>query len=493
MCGIEGLIGYRNITVDACNGLHALNRRGDEWAGFICYYTLEQKMGEPIKDAGLASEVAQKYHVYELEYCAMLGHARYPTSGGTTTEDKIRDAQPLKHPDIDLAVAHNGQVHNLLSHAEEYGTSAFKTGCDAEHLLLELGRQFQERDYNKKRNPESFFQDVVLPSVNEVYNRVHGGYAAVFLTNQGIVAFKDPNGVKPLSYGVKEEGWKQRIHMFASETVAFHFRGDFQATRELYGGQVMFVSFDGEVFSRQLRFEPQTPCGFEPAYIMDASSDWMGEKVFRIREQLGHFMAAKWPQYQNKLDRIMAVPHSPIPAAHAMAYDWHIMKGGIIALERGRSFLKSTTDGRRKTARDKFFCEKTSHNGKRIGDIEDSVVRGNTMKELIIMQREVGAAEVHVFSYWPLFSHCCPNGLDVVDEKELLANLCDRDEGKMADYLGADSFHALDIEELIQAGLRRPIAQLCVGCVSGTYPNDKGTINQYFDFRINHRKEGGLT
>lgn len=494
MCGIIGAVGYRPVTLDILNAAHAINRRGEDASGFIGFNTEQRSLDEAIKTKGLVQELVMKTDVAGRDYRSGLCQVRYPTSGSTLVEHAIRDAQPLRHPDIELAAAHNGQIHNLADLTASFGPESYKTSSDVEHLMLALGQEFQSRDYDNDRSDLDFFKEVILPSVDAVYDNVQGAYAALFMTRKGLLAFKDPNGVKPLCYGIRQEdGNDSRIHMFASESHALHSIGGFQGIREIYGGQVTFVSFDGNVFNRRIRNEPQTPCGFEPAYFMEASSDWCGEKVRHIRERLGHVMSAKWPEYQHRLDRIMAVPHSPIPAAQAMAYDWHLMKGGLIALRRGRSFLQPTTLDRRNAAREKFFCEKSAHDGRRIGDIEDSVVRGNTMKELVRMQREVGAAEVHVFSYWPLFAHGCPNGIDVVDRNELLAVRESMDARRMADFLGADSFQALSVDDLVQKGLRQPINQLCVGCTSGQYPNDQGRLTQYFDMRRASRKRGSIS
>jgi len=443
-CGLFGVWGGVEAARHAYFGLYALQHRGQEAAGIAASDGRTLRLH---KGPGLVSQVfADRASLEGLAGAAAIGHNRYSTTGASS----VRNAQPIliEYKRGQLAAAHNGNLVNsaVLRRAMEEEGSIFQTTTDSE-VVLHLVARSREAD---------------LPdAIEESLRHVVGAYAFLFLSPEMLVAVRDPLGWRPLCFGRLGDA-----PVVASESCALDIL-EAEYVRSLAPGEMLVVD-GGGVHSRQLPAAPrQASCIFEFIYFARPDSRIFGEKADKIRRAFGHRLAE---EASTDADIVIAVPDSANTAALGYAeraglrFEIGLIRNHYV----GRTFISPYQHERDVDVRVKFNPVAGVLRGKRVVVVEDSIVRGTTLRKLIRLVRGAGAAEVHVRVSSPPI--CCPcfYGIDMSTRKELIAS--DHTVEEIRDYIGADSLRYLSVDGML--GVVPDPGAMCTACFTGDYPTD---------------------
>jgi amidophosphoribosyltransferase len=449
-CGVFGVFGHPDAGALTALGLHALQHRGQEAAGIVTY---DGQQFHSERHLGLVGDSFNEASVIgRLKGSAAVGHNRYSTTG----EPSLKNVQPL-YADIDtggFAVAHNGNLTNALTLRRELISSGaiFPSTSDTEVILHLLSR-------SKKRR--------VVDRFIEAIRQIEGAYALVALTNDMMIAARDPIGIRPLVIG--------RIGgatVFASETCALDMVGA-EFVRELENGEVIVVTNDGIESHRPFPRRPARPCIFEYIYFARPDSVIGGRSVYDIRKQMGVQLAIESPA---PADVIVPIPDSGVPAAIGFSQQSGVpFELGIIRNHYvGRTFIEPEQRIRALGVKLKHSANAGVIRGKSIVLIDDSVVRGTTSKKIVQLMYEAGAREVHMRISSPPITHSDYYGIDTPRKKDLLA--ANLDVEGMRQFMGATSLAFLSVDGIYRAvgyDARDPRApQFTDHCFTGEYPTE---------------------
>ena len=464
MCGIVGILAKGPVNQSIYDGLMVLQHRGQDAAGIL---TSDGQRVHLRKDTGLVRDVFQAHHMRDLKGNLGLGHVRYPTAG----QDSVAEAQPFYvNSPFGLALAHNGNLTNAVQLKDELFREDLRhinTSSDSEILLNVFAHEL-EVQAKLQLTPEHIFRAVAA-----VHRRCRGSYAVVLLiVGYGILAFRDPFGIRPLVYG-KRETDQGPEHLIASESVALDVLG-YELVRDIEPGEALFADLDGRVHARQCADTPRhVPCIFEHVYMARPDSIIDGISVYRTRLRMGEKLARKilreWPDHD--IDVVIPIPDTSRTAALQMAYAMNLKyrEGFIKNRYIGRTFIMPGQAQRRKSVRQKLNAIDLEFRGKNVLLVDDSIVRGTTSKQIIQMAREAGAGKVYFASAAPPVRYPNVYGIDMPSVHELVAN--GRDEAQIAAVIGADRLIFQDLEDLVSAaheGNPR-ITQFDTSCFSGEY------------------------
>ena len=447
-CGVFGIYESEgaDVSKDIYYGLTALQHRGQESAGISVSDTIGP-MGNVItkKGMGLVSEVITGNELKELTGNIGVGHVRYSTSGGSTPEN----AQPIAMNYIkgSLALVHNGNIVNAneLKEQQMYRGQAHFTTSDSEILAYEI-------------ISERVKSDSIEEAVINAASKLKGGFACVIMSPRKLLAVRDPFGIKPLVLGKRGSAY-----IFASESAAITAIGG-EMIRDVKPGEVISVTSEGIKSDESLCGKTQAHCIFEYIYFARSDSVIDGIEVAEARRRAGMALARLNPV---DADIVCGVPESGIAAAEGYAKESGIdfaiafYKNSYI----GRSFIKPTKEERTAAVHMKLNVLKSVVNGKRMVLIDDSIVRGTTMRQIIEMLRNAGAKEVHVRISSPPFLYPCFYGTDVPSKGQLIAS--DNSTEEIRQSIGADSLQYLRLEDFkIMVG----DLPLCEACFNNNYP-----------------------
>ncbi len=447
-CGIFGVWGTDTASAVVALGLHALQHRGQEAAGITSFdgqefYTVRAQghvAGNFDNDSAIAA----------LPGYMACGHVRYSTTG----EASMRNVQPL-YADLasgGFAVAHNGNISNAMTLKKELvrGGAIFQSTSDTETIVHLVATSTYR---------------TLLDKFVDALKQVEGAYSLICMTNEGMIACRDPLGIRPLEMGRLGDAI-----VFASETVAFDVVG---ATyeRSVEPGEIVIVA-KGEVRSIK-PFKPLSPrpCVFEHIYFARPDSITGGTSIYSVRKSIGAQLAVENPV---KADLVIPVPDSGVPAAIGYAQQSGIpFELGIIRSHYvGRTFIQPTDNIRHLGVKLKHNANRALIAGKSIVLIDDSIVRGTTSLKIVQMMREAGASEVHMRIASPPTRHSCFYGVDTPEREKLLA--AQHDVEGMREWIQADSLAFISIEGLYRAvgeDNRNDIRpQYCDACFTGDYP-----------------------
>lgn len=477
MCGIIGILGKQPVNQSLYDGLLVLQHRGQDAAGIL---TSDGGRVYLRKDNGLVRDVFQEQHMLGLPGNMGIAHVRYPTAGC----DSPAEAQPFYvNSPFGLALAHNGNLTN----AEQLKNDLFRddlrhinTGSDSEILLNVFAHELQNVARLKLTS------DHVFKAVAAVHRRCRGAYAVTALiAGFGILAFRDPNGIRPLVYGRREtdEGTE---HMFASESVALDGLG-FKIVRDVAPGEAIYVDVNGEVHARQCSGNPQlTPCLFEFVYM--ARPDSMMDEIYvhKTRLRMGERLAAKirreWPDHD--IDVVIPIPDTSRSAALQLSNELKIpyREGFIKNRYIGRTFIMPGQAQRKKSVRQKLNAIDVEFRGKNVLLIDDSIVRGTTSSQIIQMAREAGAKKVYFASAAPPVRYPNVYGIDMPSVHELVAS--GRTDEQIRAEIGADRLIYQDLQDLIDAAREGnpTIQRFDASCFDGVYVT--GDVNSDYLRRI---------
>ena len=488
MCGFIGIYGPDGTDVagEIYEGLLAVQHRGQDAAGIITFTdSFHVKKG-----LGLVLEIFNENNMARLRGNLGVGHVRYPTVGGGRKDD----AQPfhLTFP-VGVAMAHNGNLTNFAElHQKHFRSSGTRlnSSCDLEVILFVFAQALSERLRPGHRvNAEDVFF-----AVQRVYAEVKGAYSVVAtLPDVGLVAFRDPYGIKPCVFGEKETALGKSFAC-ASESVVLDVNG-YKRSFDLDAGEAVFVGADRKVVRRKLSDKPHRPCIFELVYFARPDSMLDDVSVYKTRVRFGEALAKQWRESDAPMpDAIVPIPDSSRGAALAMAmalgvpYREGLVKNRYI----GRTFIMPNQAERQSSIRRKLNPIRLEFEGKNILLVDDSIVRGNTARKIVSMVREAGAKKVYFASCSPPLVAPCPYGIDMASKKEFIAT--NHDNAQIATALDVDHLMYLERESMNAAARagNPKIEKFCNACFTGEYPTGDITVErlQAIEFdRTQNRKE----
>jgi amidophosphoribosyltransferase len=448
-CGVFGIYApEHDVARVAYFALFALQHRGQESAGIA---TAPRGGGiMAIRDQGLVAQVFDEHKLRSLVGDMAIGHVRYSTTGSSEWEN----AQPIVRDDHrTLALAHNGNLINAVElHSELAGREVpFRSTSDSEIIAALLAT-----------HPADRIEDAVA----DVLPRLRGAFSTVAMTDEAVVAFRDPHGLRPLALGMIEDETSGRAaYCVASESCAFDLIGA-RLLREVQPGEVVTLSDRGIQTRIVAGSARRAFCVFEYIYFARPDSRMAGTVLQVARARMGEIL---WREAPVEADLVVPVPDSGNPAARGLAraaglpQDDGFIKNRYIA----RTFIQPGQELRRHGLRLKFNPLPEVVSGKRLIVVDDSIVRGNTTRQIVQMLREAGAAEIHLRISAPPIKHPCHYGIDMSTREEMIAH--GRSVEEVAAELGADSLHYLSLEGVYEAvGASR--ATHCDACFSGEYP-----------------------
>lgn len=459
MCGFVGMIAEQPVAGALLLALQTIQHRGQDAAG--CG-TWDDRRVHLVKGLGLINQAVAPDARSTLVGHAGISHVRYPTAGATSTAE---DAQPFRTRQPGILLAHNGNVTNMteLTRWLRQEGLVVLSQCDAEPILLTFTWAL-----NRKRAVGHTQQDV-LEAVHEVHKRVRGAYSVTAVLEVDgqptLIAFRDPHGIRPGVYGQGADGrWMTASESVALDVMACTKVGDFPTNA------VLLLRPGQDVVSLPLTPGPARHCVFERVYFARPDSVMEDGRVNRQRWRMGRKLAEEWRARGLDADLVVAVPDTSRPAAQAMAEALGIpnREGFIKNRYSGRTFIMPDQATREAALRLKLNPIREWFEGKKVLLVDDSIVRGSTMRRIISMVRDLGPEALHVAIFSPPVRHPCFYGIDMPSEDELLAaryDSTDPHSTAMAQALGADSLTFLSVD-----GLREVSGpNACMACFNGDY------------------------
>ena len=442
MCGIIGIVANQPANQPLYDGLLVLQHRGQDAAGIV---TSDGSRFHMHKNNGLVKDVFHTRHMRTLKGNAGIAHVRYPTAGSSSSAE----AQPLYvNSPYGIVLAHNGNLTN----ADQLKDEMFKqdlrhlnTNSDSEVLLNVLAHSIIE---STEKNVLT--SDIIFEATTSVFKRCNGAYAVVsMIANFGLLAFRDPHGIRPLVIGIKETEDGPE-YVVASESVALDVLG-FKLLRDVYPGEAIFIDLDGNFYSKQcVKDTKQTPCIFEYVYLARPDSMIDGVSVYQTRLNMGVTLAKKIKKDWSHLtiDVVIPIPDTSRPCAQevALMLNTNFREGFIKNRYIGRTFIMPGQALRKKSVRQKLNPIKFEFKNKNVLLIDDSIVRGTTSREIVQMAREAGAKNVYLASAAPPVKFPNVYGIDMPSRNELLAY--NKDDKEIVKDIGADALIYQDLDDL---------------------------------------------
>ena len=465
MCGIVGVVSHQPVNQLLYDALLLLQHRGQDAAGIA---TNHSSMFSMHKANGLVRDVFRTRNMRTLQGDSGIGHCRYPTAGSSSEEE----AQPFYvNAPFGITLAHNGNLTNW----EQLKQEMFKndrrhinTDSDSEVLLNVLAHEIQHATTGLMLDPEAIFKAVTV-----LNRRVKGGYAAVAqIAGVGLLAFRDPHGIRPLCLGINETEQGPE-YLIASESVALEGMG-FRFVRDIAPGEAVFIDADKKLHSAQCADNASlNPCVFEFVYLARPDSVIDGASVYATRLKMGEYLAEKirreLPDVQ--IDVVMPIPDSSRPAAIqlALALNIEYREGFIKNRYIGRTFIMPGQAARKKSVRQKLNAIPSEFKDKVVLLVDDSIVRGTTSREIVQMAREAGATKVIFASAAPPVIYPNVYGIDMPTRDELIAY--GRTTEEVCREITADYLVYQDIDDLKQAiaDINPALTNFEASCFDGVY------------------------
>ena len=442
MCGIIGIVANNPVNQMLYDGLLVLQHRGQDAAGIATCSAGRIKMH---KNNGLVKDVFHTRHMRNLTGNIGIGHVRYPTAGSSS----VAEAQPFYvNSPYGIVLGHNGNLTNSERLKEDMFKEDLRhinTNSDSEVLLNVLANSI-----GKATQDNVLTSDIIFESVSSVYERCEGAFAVVSMINNfGLLAFRDPNGIRPLVIGINETHDGPE-YIVASESVALDVLG-FKILRDVEPGEAIFIDMDGNFYSKKCKPNiKQSPCIFEYVYLARPDSMIDGISVYQTRLNMGKSLAKKikneW--HDIKIDVVIPIPDTSRPSALevSLMLNADFREGFIKNRYIGRTFIMPGQALRKKSVRQKLNPIKVEFKGKNVLLIDDSIVRGTTAREIVQMARDAGAKNVYLASAAPPVKYPNVYGIDMPSRHELIAfNKIDEDICK---EIGADRLIYQDLNEL---------------------------------------------
>lgn len=477
-CGVFGVFDHSEAAMLTYYGLHALQHRGQESAGIVTTYYDENKERNIMpmyKDFGLVLSVFDKPKIFRkiLKGKSAIGHNRYSTSGSSKNPANI---QPFRvhYKTGNIAIGHNGNLSNAKQIRKKFRDEGvlFQSTSDTELILHLIAHSKEEKQ---------------LDQILDAMHQIEGAYCLVMLTDDKLIAVRDPNGFRPLALGIVDGKY-----CIASETCAFDIINA-EYVRDVEPGEVIVIDKEATLNEEPKSYfiEPKegtgtSQCIFEYVYFSRPDSMIFGEMVDKIRRNLGKALAKEHPiseittrQINGKKPVVISVPDSSNTAAIGYAsesqklgfdckYDIGLIRNHYV----GRTFISPGQKSREQKVRTKFNPVRGVIEGRSVIIVDDSIVRGTTSQLLVDMIRECNPAEIHFLVSSPPIISPCYYGMDFPSPDELIANRFDRDIEKMAKEIGVDSLRYLSPDGLVNAVKEANPSghDYCTACFTANYP-----------------------
>jgi len=467
MCGIVGVISKSPVNQLIYDALLLLQHRGQDAAGIV---TMEGTKCYMHKARGMVRDVFRTRNMRGLPGTVGLGQVRYPTAGNAYSEE---EAQPFYvNAPFGIVLVHNGNLTNALALKDELfdvDRRHINTTSDTEVLINVLAHELELA----VRGKEPLTPETVFTAVRAVHKRIRGSYAVVALiAGHGLLAFRDPFGIRPLCYG-EGEGPDGREVMVASESVAIEGTGH-KVVRDVAPGEALFIDLEGKVHAQQCADNPTlNPCMFEFVYLARPDSIMDGVSVYQARLNMGETLAQRLISTikPSDIDVVIPIPESSRPSAMQLAqrigkpYREGFVKNRYV----GRTFIMPGQGVRKKSVRQKLNAIGVEFKGRNVLLVDDSIVRGNTSKEIVQMAREAGARKVYMASAAPPVRFPNVYGIDMPTKEELIAH--DRSIEEVREYIGADALIYQDVNAMkrVVGALNPKLDGFEASCFDGVY------------------------
>lgn len=444
MCGIAGIVGHHNAAPILLEALTTLQHRGQDAAGIA---TIDGQKLMLHKGNGLVRDVFSQSDVVRLRGNVGIGHVRYPTAGG---EDST-EAQPMYvNSPYGIALAHNGNLINTAELKQQIfddDRRHLNTNSDTEVLLNVLAHELQIQ------NSEKLLPRHLFAAVDGVHRRCKGAYAVVaVIPGYGILAFRDTHGIRPLVLGHRKSD-KGNQYAVASESVALDSMG-FELMRDVQPGESIFIGIDGAIhYGASDQAHACSPCIFEYVYFARPDSMIDDISVYKARLRMGQALAKKIlaERPDHDIDVVIPIPDTSrtaaIPMAHALGRKYR--EGFIKNRYIGRTFIMPRQEERQRSVQRKLNVIDLEFRGKNVLLVDDSIVRGTTSKQIILMARKAGAKKVYFASAAPPVRFPNIYGIDMPAASELIAH--GRTRAEIQEEIGADWLVYQELDDLIAA------------------------------------------
>ncbi|MEL5991344.1 amidophosphoribosyltransferase [Microbacterium phosphatis] len=477
MCGIVGMVGRTPVNQDIYDALLLLQHRGQDATGIA---TAEPSgVMHTHKASGMVREAFRTRDMRSLLGNVGLGHVRYATKGTASSEE---EAQPFYvNSPYGIILIHNGNLTNtreLTAEMERRDRRHLNSSSDTELLLNALANELQATTSPVDLEPERIFE-----AVARTHRRIEGAYAVIaIIAGYGLLAFRDPHGIRPLILGRRTAADGKDEWVVTSESLVLE-NGDYEIVRDIEPGEAVFITDEGELFSKQCADEPTLlPCSFEYVYLARPDSIMNGVPVYESRLRMGEKLAATIAKSvpENFIDVVMPIPDSSRPAAMEVSrvlgieYREGFYKNRYV----GRTFIMPGQAARKKSVRQKLNAMSSEFRGKNVLLIDDSIVRGTTSKQIVQMARDAGAKSVTFASAAPPVRYPHVYGINMPSRHELIAH--DRTVEEIAVELGADYLVYQEVEDLKAAIVESAEGEarfddLDMSCFDGRYVT--GTVS----------------
>ena len=471
MCGIVAVYGTNQVVHDIYESLTVLQHRGQDASGILTNYDGKIALR---KSLGLVRDGFSYRHINRLKGNLGIGHVRYPTAGHA---ESSAEAQPFYvNSPYGIGLAHNGNLINssiLKNNLFSEDLRHINTKSDSEILLNIFAHELQ------LHGNDSFTPDDVFYAVAGVHRRVKGAYSVVALiADRGIVAFRDPMGIRPLCFGERTINGKKEI-MVASESVALDSTG-YKLIRDVKPGEAVFIDIEGNVHTRLCSDKTgYTPCIFEYVYFARPDTILDGISVYRARMRMGQNLAKKikkeWKTHN--IDVVIPIPDTSRIAALELSTSLKVpfREGFIKNRYIGRTFIMPEQMQRIQSVKRKLNAIGSEFKGKNVLLVDDSIVRGTTSKQIIEMAREAGAKKVYMASAAPPVKFPNVYGIDMPASNEFVAY--EKTEKEISDFIGADKLFYQNLDDLIMSVREdgSPIQKFDASCFDGKYVTEDVT------------------
>jgi len=478
MCGIVGIAGFMPVNQSIYDALTVLQHRGQDAAGIVTIDALD--CFRLRKANGLVKDVFEARHMQRLQGNMGIGHVRYPTAGSSSASE----AQPFYvNSPFGITLAHNGNLtnaHELRKKLFEKGRRHINTTSDSEILLNILASELDRfPDYPLEA-------DDIFAAVAGTHQQIRGAYAVVgMIIGHGLIAFRDPNGIRPLVIGKRTLADGRNEYMVASESVALDTLG-FEFLRDVAPGEAVYITEKGQLFTRQCAENPQShPCLFE--YVYFARPDSFIDKIsvysarVRMGQKLGEKIAREWEDLD--IDVVIPIPETSCDIALEIARILNLpyRQGFVKNRYVGRTFIMPGQQVRRQSVRRKLNANRAEFRDKNVLLVDDSIVRGTTSEQIVEMAREAGARNVYLASAAPEIRFPNVYGIDMPSASELIAH--GREVGEIRKLIGADALIFQDLSDL-EAAVREDnpdVTQFESSVFNGIYVT-KDVDQRYLDY-----------
>jgi amidophosphoribosyltransferase len=467
MCGIVGIVSTETVNQQVYDSLLLLQHRGQDSTGIA---TADGSTFHITKAKGQVREAFRTRDMRGLLGNMGLGHVRYATKGDAKSE---QEAQPFYvNAPYGIVLVHNGNLTNTRELAADLfhiDRRHVNSTSDTELLLNVLATELQGQITGLDLDPDQVFK-----AVSQVHERVEGSYAVIaMIAGHGLLAFRDPFGIRPIVIGRRQAGFVGDDWIVASESLVLEASG-YEVVREVAPGEAVFVTTQGEFYSRQCAKDPVlVPCSFEYVYLARPDSVMNGISVYEARLRLGNRLADTVAKYTplGDIDVVMPIPDSSRPAAMQVAQKLGIeyREGFYKNRYVGRTFIMPGQAQRKKSVRQKLNAMSTEFKGKNILIVDDSIVRGTTSREIVDMARAAGANKVTFTSAAPPVRYPHVYGINMPSRAELIA--AGRKIPEIAMELGADNLIYQEVSDMKAAILegQSEVTDLEMSCFTGEY------------------------